>query len=64
MNFRKEVCDMATSSIYTNVRIRKKSQCMKLVSALEHAKGKKAKTVNFSRPVEEVKGDKIKEFFK
>ena len=55
---------MATSSIYTNVRIRKKSQCTKLVSALEHAKGKKAKTVNFSRPVEEVKGDKIKEFFK
>jgi len=55
---------MATSSIYTNVRIRKKSQCIKLVSALEHAKSKKAKVVKFSRPVDEVKGEKIKELFK
>lgn len=64
MDFRKKVCDMATSSIYTNVRIRKKSQCIKLVSALEHAKSKKAKTVNISCPVEEVKNEKINDFFK
>ncbi len=55
---------MATSSIYTNVKIKNKSDCLKLVSALEHAKSKKVKEVKFSRPVETVKGETIKELFK
>lgn len=55
---------MATSSIYTNVKIKNKSECLKLVSALEHAKNKTVNEVKFSRPVENVKGENIKELFK
>ena len=55
---------MATSSIYTNVKIKNKADCKKLVSALEHAEDKKAKTVIFSRSVEIIKGEKIKDLFK
>lgn len=55
---------MATSSIYTNVRIKNKSDCRKLVDALEHAKSAKKPEVKFSRPVETVKGENIKELFK
>jgi len=54
---------MATSSIYVNVRVKKKADSRKLVLALEHAAGKKAKKVVLSRPVEEVKGEKIKALF-
>lgn len=55
---------MATSSIYTSVKIKSKSDCQKLINALENAKTTKSKEVKFSRPVEIVKGDKIKELFK
>lgn len=55
---------MATSSIYTSVKVKSKAECRKLVAALEHAKTKKAKEVNFSRSVEVMKGEKIKELFK
>ncbi|MGN1112703.1 MAG: hypothetical protein ACI4RP_05810 [Acutalibacteraceae bacterium] len=55
---------MATSSIYTSVKIKNKADCKKLVTALEHAEAKRAKEVNFSRSVEVVKGEKIKELFK
>ena len=33
---------MATSSLYANVKIKKKASCRKLVEALEHSKAKKA----------------------
>ena len=55
---------MATSSIYSNVRVKNKADCRKLVFALEHAEGKKAKVVVFSRPVEVIKGEKVKDLFK
>lgn len=55
---------MATSSIYANVRVKNKTDCKKLVAALEHAKSKKAKEVLFSRSVEEMKGEKVKDLFK
>ena len=55
---------MATSSIYTDVKIKNKSDCLKLVSALENAKEKKVEEVKFSRPVETIKGEIIKELFK
>ncbi|MEE1076420.1 MAG: hypothetical protein UHY68_04065 [Acutalibacteraceae bacterium] len=54
---------MATSSIYTNVKIKSKNDCRKLVSALEHAKSCKKNEVIFSRSVEKIKGDKVKEIF-
>lgn len=56
---------MATSSIYASVKVKNKSDCRKLVAALEHAKEKRAKgkKVVISRPVEIVKGEKIKELF-
>ena len=55
---------MATSSIYVSVKVKDKAGCKKLVSALEHAEGKKAKKVMFSRPVEELKGERVKDLFK
>lgn len=55
---------MATSSIYTSVRVKNKTDCKKLVAALEHAMGKKAKKVVFSRSVEVMKGEKVKDLFK
>ena len=55
---------MATSSIYTSVKVKNKNDCRKLLVALETAESKKAKEVVFSRSVEIVKGDKIKELFK
>lgn len=56
---------MATSSIYASVKIKSKNDCKKLVAALEHAEEKRHKTkeVVFSRSIEVVKGDKIKELF-
>ena len=55
---------MATSSIYTNVYIKDKAACKKLVKALENAKEAKSKDVNYSRSTEVVEGEKIKEIFK
>lgn len=55
---------MATSSIYTNVVIKNKAACRKLVKALESATKSKKKEVKFSRPPEMVEGEKIKEIFK
>lgn len=55
---------MATSSIFANVRIKNKTACKNLISALEKSKQTKAEEVVFSRPVETIKGDKIKEIFK
>lgn len=55
---------MATSSIYTNVKIKNKKDCEKLITALEHAKGKKAKEVVLSRPVEVIRGEKVTSLLK
>ncbi|MDE7390174.1 MAG: hypothetical protein K2M82_04455 [Lachnospiraceae bacterium] len=55
---------MATSSLYANVKIKDKSSCQKLVKALEHSKASKGTEVKFSRSVERVQGEKIKELFK
>ena len=54
---------MATSSIYASVEIKNKADSKKLVVALERAKEKRAKSkkIVFSRLVEEVKGEQIKE---
>lgn len=54
---------MATKSIYKNVNIKSRDLARGLVNALEHGKGKKSKTVEFSKSVEEVKGDDIKKYF-
>ena len=54
---------MATSSIYTSVKVKNESDSKRLVSALEHAVGKKAKEVVFSRHVEVIKGEKVKDLF-
>lgn len=55
---------MATSSIYTDVKIKDKSACRKLVSALERAlKAKASEKTVFSRQPEMIKGEKIKEIF-
>lgn len=55
---------MATSSIYTDVKIKDKAACRKLIRALENAsKAKGRKKVVFSRQPEFVKGEKIKEIF-
>lgn len=55
---------MATSSIYTDVKIKNKAACRKLVRALESASSDKTPRVVFSRPTEVIKGEKIKEIFK
>lgn len=55
---------MATSSLYANVKIKSKASCRKLVNALEHSKTSKSSEVKFSRSVERVQGEKIKELFK
>mgnify|MGYP000618543342 CR=1 FL=1 len=56
---------MATSSIYASVEIKNKADSKKLVVALERAKEKRAKSkkIVFSRLVEEVKGEQIKDIF-
>lgn len=55
---------MATSSIYTDVRIKNKAACRKLVRALESAADDKTPRVVFSRQPEIIKGEKINEIFK
>ena len=54
---------MATSSIYEDVRIKNRSECRRLVSALESAMNKKGKDVIIPREVQTIKGEKIKELF-
>ncbi|ACB84405.1 hypothetical protein [Natranaerobius thermophilus] len=54
---------MATKSILKNINIRRKSFCRNFINALENAKGRKSKEVKLSRPVTEIKGEKIKEIF-
>lgn len=56
---------MATSSIYASVEIKNKADSKKLVVVLERAKEKRAKSkkIVFSRLVEEVKGEQIKDIF-
>lgn len=55
---------MATSSIYTDVKIKDKSACRKLVRALEGAaKAKSSEKTVFSRQPKIIKGEKIKEIF-
>lgn len=55
---------MATSSIYTEVKIKDKAACKKLVKALDDAVKSRKPKVAFSRQPEMIKGDKIKEIFK
>ena len=53
--------NMATSSIYTNVKIKDKAACRKLINALDKAAKAKTPRVEFSRQPEIVRGEKIKE---
>lgn len=54
---------MATKSILKNIHIRDKRAAWNLVNALENAKKKKGKEVILSKNLNEIKGEKIKEFF-
>ena len=55
---------MATSSIYTDVKIKDKSACRKLIRALDSAvKAESSKRTVFSRQPKMIKGEKIKEIF-
>lgn len=54
---------MATKSIYVDVKVRKKEDCLKLVSALEKTKSKKMKPIDYSRPVRILTPEQIKEIF-
>ena len=56
---------MATSSIFANVETKCNADCKKLVAALKRAKEKQAnrKKFYFSLPVEEVKGEQVKDIF-
>ncbi len=55
---------MATNSIFVSVKVKQKTDSKTLFAALEHAEGKKAKDVKLSRPVEEIRGKKVKDLFK
>ncbi|EDS80572.1 hypothetical protein I6E45_09485 [Clostridium perfringens] len=54
---------MATKSICKNINIKSRVLARGLINALEHGKGKKSKIVEFSKSVEEVKGEDIKKYF-
>lgn len=54
---------MATKSITKNIDIRDKTLGKSLVNALENAKGKKSKEVEYSKAYREIRGDKIKKIF-
>lgn len=54
---------MATKSILKNIVIKDKKSCSSLINALEGAKGKIAKEVNFSRSVRTVDDETIKKMF-
>ena len=55
---------MATSSIFTNVRIKNKAECQKLIAALECAEKEKSTPSDLSHPVDIVVGEAIKELFR
>jgi len=54
---------MATKSILNTVRVRNKKSAENLLSALENAEKKAAKTVRYSKSYQEVKGSDIKKLF-
>lgn len=54
---------MATSSITRNIVLRDKRLCQSLISALENASGKKGKQVTYKKPLEELKGQGIRNLF-
>ncbi len=54
---------MATKSFYKNITISDKNTCRDLVSALETAKRRKDKQIEFSQEVSTVKRNEVKEFF-
>lgn len=54
---------MATKSIFKDIVIKSRSSGYKLDNALKQAANKKAKSVTFSKHVEELRGDEIKRFF-
>lgn len=55
---------MATSSIYTDVTIRDKAACARLLQAIEKSQAAKGKEAVLSKRVRVIKGNEIKEFFK
>ncbi len=55
---------MATKSILKDIDIREKHMGRKLVNALENAKGKHSKVVEFSRACSTIKKGQIKELFR
>lgn len=54
---------MATKSIYKNVRIKDKASCRKLVNALEQSNTVHCEKIVFSKKVQTITGEKIKEIF-
>lgn len=54
---------MATKSIIKNVNIKGRKQVKAMVDALEHAQHHKGKTVIMTRTVNEVRQNKVTEFF-
>lgn len=55
---------MATKSVLKCITVKDKDSCFSLVSALEHAKKKKAKEVKMTRPVRKADKDLIQKMFK
>ncbi len=54
---------MATKSILKSIVVKDKKSSSSLVNALESAKGKRAKTVNFSKSVRTADDEMIKKMF-
>ncbi len=54
---------MATKSILKNIDIKDKKMGSAIVYALEGSKRKKNKNITISRTYEEIKGEKVKDFF-
>lgn len=54
---------MATKSFYKNITISDRNSCRDLVSALETAKRRKDKQIEFSQEVSTIKRNDVKEFF-
>lgn len=62
-NIPRGVDDMATKSIYKDVKIREKSLGRSLANALENAEKKKAPPVEYSRGFRRVEKNEIQDFF-
>lgn len=54
---------MATSSIFKDVRVKRKSLGRNFVRALENAESMPAKEIVMSKRVQEIKGESIKRLF-